>query len=957
MSVNVPVNAAIKEKDVNAKLQLYGIYAAFAKGKVPSNKQIDVAMNSALEWSELKNPNKKLSSEGQVLVQDLRNVIEQTKIMLLSKNDGNLLQDFIWQTQHLDQAAAGTPNAPIDKDTAKQHGNQALEGLRTLGELLITNGQFRKLLSDATVLLRDIAGDAASKTADKVKPSEDRLNMLDEPAPDNTWHEKPDLSRDNLKQQVQSRVPIGKKEAQDAMGDATQQAHPSGERDPQRAGETAAQDAQRGTDSGYDAQGGVKSGLQSLKNKVDENASDGQKQQMEDQKDKARQYRERTNNYFKNKVPKERREQIIFRLKKMVVEIQGHQDYQQAIDTLLRLAEEYTGHTKNMAGQSKETVKGAHQATSLQSAEADLKTLLERFANNTSFDDMMDSINQMYADADRDPELKGWFRDMNTFVRKCLKEQGYILQDDSDEQWNRLYDHGNYLLRDRYRNHTDRIVDEIKFLAGQFDKDPQNKAFADSMQKLFTDLGNDENGKPTFKPHLIKDLTEVVIPMVFEHIRYVPIPRTEYSDSMIDAVIENLVIEGDNLAPNMFEFGSDNYWRWGRKGIQSKNKNKVMLNISGVQMDLRDVSYYIKKKEGFPGITDKGVMDIFMGGSGLSFKIAMETADKSDNSHFFKINTVVVDVKNLNIKLKQSNHKLLFAMFKPLLLKVMRPVIQKVAEKQIRDQISQVDAMAFRVKQEADRAQQEAMDNPDPEHIQNMYQRYFTAFQQQLSKMQQKKEEAQASMSDKKVNMAITQHDSIFKNISLPGGISTKATEYKDLAAKGDKWESPVFSIGSARESSNIPSAGKPQRKRHDVNKGGVRGDQPLEGNTYGGGDYTGERPDQRVAGLDGTSGGYGNTSGGYSQQQTGSGYGQTGAGYGQTGAGYGQTGQTGAGYGSQQGTGPTNGNFANQVNDAFAGEKQGLGLNGGAAAPSTGATGSQGTFLGENNPVLRGAV
>ena len=36
MSVNVPVNAAIKEKDINAKLQLYGIFAAFANGKVPS---------------------------------------------------------------------------------------------------------------------------------------------------------------------------------------------------------------------------------------------------------------------------------------------------------------------------------------------------------------------------------------------------------------------------------------------------------------------------------------------------------------------------------------------------------------------------------------------------------------------------------------------------------------------------------------------------------------------------------------------------------------------------------------------------------------------------------------------------------------------------------------------------------------------------------------------------------
>lgn len=46
----------------------------------------------------------------------------------------------------------------------------------------------------------------------------------------------------------------------------------------------------------------------------------------EDQKQKAREYRDRTREYFKTKVPKERREQIIYRLKKMIVEIQGHQD-------------------------------------------------------------------------------------------------------------------------------------------------------------------------------------------------------------------------------------------------------------------------------------------------------------------------------------------------------------------------------------------------------------------------------------------------------------------------------------------------------------------------------------------------------------------------------------------------------------------------------------------------------
>lgn len=554
-----------------------------------------------------------------------------------------------------------------------------------------------------------------------------------------------------------------------------------------------------------------------------------------------------------------------------------------------------------------------------------LKTLLERFANSTSFDDLTDAVNQIYRDAEQDPELKNWFSSMNRFVRRCLKEQGYILQDESNAEWNKLYDQGQFLLRDRYRDHTNRIVDEFKFIGEQFDKDPQNKAFAESMNKLFNDLGHDENGKPAFKPHLVKDLTEVILPAFFENVRYIPIPRIEFSDHMMDVVVENLVVEGDNLAPNIFEFGSDNYWRWGRKQVKNSNKNKVMLSVSGVQCDLRDVSYYIKKKEGFPSVTDKGVMDVFLGGTGLSFKVAMETSDKADKAHFFKINTVDVDIQHLNIKLKQSNHKLLFGLFKPLLLKVMRPALQKVVEKQIRENVQKLDSLLYAAKQEADRAQAEAKRNPDPENIQNIYQRYFTAFQKQVTKGQKKKEEVQA---DKSVNVAMTQHDSIFKHIQLPGGISTKATEYKDLAAKGDKWESPVFSIGSASETSNIPRIQDPTRKPHQTAQGGLRD----AGHTAGSG-----------AGLAG-----GNT-GSYAAGNTGS----------LAGAGLAGTGAAGTTAGlPTTGTNPAGG-FANQVDNAFSTNPVGTSTTGTALpgqAP-TGADQGQHTLLRDNNPVYRGAV
>ena len=293
---------------VNQKLQLYGIYSAFASGKVPSNKQIDVAMNSALASKPLASPNQKLSGEGKELVADLKDVILKAKQLLLSKNSGNLLQDFIWDCQHLDGGNAKLPGAPTDKDSAKQHGNEALDGLKTLGTLLLSNGQFRKLLNDASVLLRDVAGDAATNTAARVKPGEDKLSQIDQPADDNTWHDVPNLSRENIRKQATDQYnknkPFNRQQAQDAVNQGQS-------------------DAQAQGDDQSAAQAGAATTAQNLKEQAKANIPQEHQDKAVDAKNTAVQ---KSKNYLNEKMPQERREQTIWRLKKMVVEIQGHSD-------------------------------------------------------------------------------------------------------------------------------------------------------------------------------------------------------------------------------------------------------------------------------------------------------------------------------------------------------------------------------------------------------------------------------------------------------------------------------------------------------------------------------------------------------------------------------------------------------------------------------------------------------
>jgi len=62
------------------------------------------------------------------------------------------------------------------RDVAARH-------LRTLGDLIATNSEVRKILSDFSVIGRDILARTASHAAESVRPEHDSLTKVDRPAP------------------------------------------------------------------------------------------------------------------------------------------------------------------------------------------------------------------------------------------------------------------------------------------------------------------------------------------------------------------------------------------------------------------------------------------------------------------------------------------------------------------------------------------------------------------------------------------------------------------------------------------------------------------------------------------------------------------------------------------------------------------------------------------------------
>ncbi|KAH8111325.1 hypothetical protein DFH11DRAFT_1794541 [Phellopilus nigrolimitatus] len=188
-AVTDPVNKQQKDADVDRKLRLYGVIEAFREGRLPDNQQIDETLRYVKDNAPMDVG--ALSPDGQRLVQDVRDIVDTARAIVADKNADELFQNFVWHTRAADFARAKqdpSSLSPVDAEKARADGQLAVQHLRTLLTLVLTNAETRKLLADFAHIGRDLFATGAVKAAELTRPDPERLQRVDDPAPPNQFH-------------------------------------------------------------------------------------------------------------------------------------------------------------------------------------------------------------------------------------------------------------------------------------------------------------------------------------------------------------------------------------------------------------------------------------------------------------------------------------------------------------------------------------------------------------------------------------------------------------------------------------------------------------------------------------------------------------------------------------------------------------------------------------------------
>ncbi|KAJ7494254.1 hypothetical protein B0H11DRAFT_930182 [Mycena galericulata] len=766
--------------DVDSKIRLYGAIAALRNSRLPTNAQIA----DTLEYIKTHSPveEKKLSSEGRKLIADIREIIGTFSRLVQDKNQGEILQRFVWETRGIDVSGVAPGDEHKEKgkehlDKAKSDAQEAAHHLRTLLSLILTNAEMRKLLADAGTVGRDLLAKGAVKAAEGIAPDPEELRRADDPAPQDHFHDDDPLDQAKAKkQQVQ---------------DTNATLEPS-------ASSSSISDSSSSSDSEVEVEvDGEKKKKKTLLGRIKGLHQKHGKPALDDGRTWL------SDEYF----PQERRDQWIWRGKKVVIECQKHDDYQPSMRWLLDAIDAWALRARTAAGDSKEgdgllPTSTLAEDPSLRAALTHLRTLLERIAG-APLAPIFDAARVLAKDAGNDEALRQWWTDVDAYVRKVLLQAGYVTEPACNTRARELRDSGRVFYREKYRGHFDNVVDATAGWFKSMGEDPLNKTFAEDWARLTRDLLFDSEGNLQFKKTLWEDVRGVILPTLVDKVGYIPIPRVEYTDDSLDLVVENLTLSGRHLFPNIVELEAHNFVRFSPYEAQSKgdkHRHEATFTFAQMHADMRDVAFEFRTKSGPIKMRDSGLADVLLGGQGLTATVTLTSSP--DTRSVFRVGRVRVKVGSLKFSIRDSKHDLLYKTFKPLATRLIKKQIKKALEDAIRTGFEYVDGQLVGVRDRMAEAKG-SDDGSRADVLADLFKR--------------KKDDSASAMSrssstgGSQFKVTASKQGSLLPESGSAAGWANRADEAKK-AEVGDEWRSNAFDInapvGGQTQTQTAPGAG-----------------------------------------------------------------------------------------------------------------------------------------------------
>jgi len=180
----------------------------------------------------------------------------------------------------------------------------------------------------------------------------------------------------------------------------------------------------------------------------------------------------------------------------------------------------------------------------------------------------------------------------------------------------------------------------------------------------------DSSGQVQLDQEMLNKLRTVVLPILAESLKYIPIPRIESCDKNREYWVDNIVLCGYDVLPDHFRVQLESDSDISIRDIETKHSyTKLIITLGQIRTELKDLEFYYKKKT-FPEISDSGRVTLRVGGThGATLKLTFRVEQtKSDKLPKFKEGSASFDIEKFDMTFNKStiSHDVLLPIFSQL---------------------------------------------------------------------------------------------------------------------------------------------------------------------------------------------------------------------------------------------------------------------------------------------------
>jgi hypothetical protein len=203
----------------------------------------------------------------------------------------------------------------------------------------------------------------------------------------------------------------------------------------------------------------------------------------------------------------------------------------------------------------------------------------------------------------------------------------------------------------------------------------------------------DNEGKLQIDTDMLTKLQKVLLPVLADALKYIPVPRISSSDARREFWLDNIVLCSYDIIPEKMKFHLESDSEFSLQDIEVKGtQTYLVIKLHQLRTELKNVQFYYKKKT-FPELEDKGRVTFRIKGEGanltLTYNVEQKPEDKVPSLMKGHVN---FDISDLDIEFDTSTiqHTVLVPMLTTIFKLQIKLQLEKEVEKSMKSWINKL---------------------------------------------------------------------------------------------------------------------------------------------------------------------------------------------------------------------------------------------------------------------------